>query len=1006
MLRLDRVQTRSMTRARALRSETSEPPSEAAETSSIFSIPSASSPEKTLRPYQSRIASACEAENTLVVLPTGSGKTIIAAEVIKRRPPHALFLVPTRHLVEQQAKALRAWAFLSIAQLRGGDELQKKSFDVLVATPDAFGAAQGKEPARLAWACFQVIVFDEVHHVLKEHPYRKLAKSLRRWRSQSTPSPLGTQRVLGLTASYSYEFGNARAEARLRELSRELCIIKIETASGQELEAGGCRAVMAEVLLPPSTVTPSGVLPEADRTQQPATTFLLRERRNEGTDFSRRIMTCVRGMEKAIVAVSEHPAFASPLVLHGQMKACDWGAYAHGLAHNGGGGGRRGGRRGGRGGGGATRRGCRTNPYSRQPSRPMLVELEHWYEAVKVLVVSWEEREDEAATILDIFGCTGSASHRAASEAVWPGDVRQKIWAFWKAVPRTFPRFEHLKNVLLDKYDHHGGDGSGSDDGEAFRGIVFVRQRVTTHVLAHVIAGDPRLAPLFSAACLYASSSPATASLSLSEGATQDNLEAFRCGRKNLLLSTVVAEEGIDIPAANCVVRYDPMDHAVSMVQGRGRARGENSSFVVLGERPDRTTADLEAVEQRQLWQLRNIEPESQPNGGVDIVPATAAAAAAVVPDPVQQGHDTTFGSDDAGSSTDTGDEDEPFGSIAEDADDATDSSEASSSSTDTSNEPTASIAVEPLSAGRPPLPAEPVSAGHGPDSTPSGDVGGGLAAREFLEFLEREARGVLLDVQEKHGLGVGVFPNGMPIPPTGVLSAAGLFAEKTMGVVTETFNQDSTTRLWACTLSYKSVLRDVHASGEAVSGKKMARKLAAARLVASLIIATDTNKSCRGSSAAVAMPEEGAAVMTGRQTPVASVNSESSASSGTGNSSTTNYCNDGSAALRSYEAGARAVLLDVQDKHGLGVGVSPNGTPIPPPGVLSAVDLFAEKTMGVVTETFEQDPSSRLWVCTLSYKSVLRDVHASGQAVSGKKMARKLAAARLVADLLEAIST
>ncbi|CAN0397774.1 unnamed protein product, partial [Ectocarpus sp. 12 AP-2014] len=769
-----------------------------------------------------------------------------------------------------------------------------------------------------------------------------------------------------------------------------------------------------EVLLPPSTVTPSGVLPEADRTQQPATMFLLRERRNEGTDFARRIMACVRGMEQAITAVSEHPAFVSPLVLDGQMKACEWGAYAHSLAHSGGGGGgggrgRRGGRRGGRGGGGATNRGCETNRHSRQPqplsvNRPMLAELEHWYVAVKVLVVSWEEREDEAATILDMFGCTRSPSHRAAPKAVWPGDVQQKVSAFWEAVPRTFPRFEHLKNVLLDKYNHHGGDGSGSSDGEAFRGIVFVRQRVTTHVLAHVIAADPRMAPRFSAACLYASSSPATASLSLSEGATQENLEAFRSGSVNLLLSTAVAEEGIDVPDANCVVRYDPMDHAVSMVQGRGRARGEKSSFVVLCERADRTTADLEAVEHRQLWQLRNIEPDHQGERGVEVV--AAAAAAAVVPDPVQQGDDATLGSDGAGSSTNTGDG--PSGSIVEDADDTTDASEASSSSssssrsssssssTDTSNEP----------AGRHPLPAEPVSAGRGPGSTPSGDVGGSLAAQEFLELLERGARGVLLEVQDKHGLGVGVSPNGTPIPPQGVLSAADRFAEKTMGVVTETFNQDSTSRLWACTLSYKSALREVHASGEAVSGKKMARKLAAARLVASLISATGTNELDRGSSAAVAMPEEDAAVMTGRQTPDANVNSESSLASGTDNSSTTSYGDDGSAALRSFEGGARAVLLEVQDKHGLGVGVSPNGTPIPPPGVLSAVHLFSEKTMGVVTETFNQDSASRLWACTLSYKSALREVHASREAVSGKKMARKLAAARLLASLIRTTGT
>ncbi|CAB1120109.1 unnamed protein product [Ectocarpus sp. CCAP 1310/34] len=176
MPRFHGVQTRSMTRARALRSETNAPPSETSEVSFIHSIPSASSPERTLRPYQSRIARACERDNTLVVLPTGSGKTIIAAEVIKQRPPRALFLVPTRHLVKQQAKVLRAWTFRRrIAQLRGGDELQKKSFDVLVATPDAFCAVQGKERTRLAWARFQVVVFDEVRSNYGENEVTRAA---------------------------------------------------------------------------------------------------------------------------------------------------------------------------------------------------------------------------------------------------------------------------------------------------------------------------------------------------------------------------------------------------------------------------------------------------------------------------------------------------------------------------------------------------------------------------------------------------------------------------------------------------------------------------------------------------------------------------------------------------------------------------------------------------------------------------------------------------------------
>ena len=89
--------------------------------------------------------------------------------------------------------------------------------------------------------------------------------------------------------------------------------------------------------------------------------------------------------------------------------------------------------------------------------------------------------------------------------------------------------------------------------GDSFRGIVFVRQRVTTHALAHVIASDSRLKPLFSTACLYSSSSRATASLGVSEREADNSIGLFRAGRVNLLVATSAAEEGMDIPSANCI---------------------------------------------------------------------------------------------------------------------------------------------------------------------------------------------------------------------------------------------------------------------------------------------------------------------------------------------------------------------------------------------------------------------------------------------------------------------
>ena len=100
--------------------------------------------------------------------------------MIKRLGSPALFLVPTCLLVEQQARALHSWTGLDVAKLRGGVALPP-SFDVLVATPEAFriaqrDAASGAErddSFRLLWGMFRVVVFDEVRGLLRV-PYRAM----------------------------------------------------------------------------------------------------------------------------------------------------------------------------------------------------------------------------------------------------------------------------------------------------------------------------------------------------------------------------------------------------------------------------------------------------------------------------------------------------------------------------------------------------------------------------------------------------------------------------------------------------------------------------------------------------------------------------------------------------------------------------------------------------------------------------------------------------------------
>ena len=63
------------------------------------------------REYQINIANSASKDNTLVVLPTGLGKTIIAliliAEKLKKENDKILFLAPTKPLVLQHVQFLR-----------------------------------------------------------------------------------------------------------------------------------------------------------------------------------------------------------------------------------------------------------------------------------------------------------------------------------------------------------------------------------------------------------------------------------------------------------------------------------------------------------------------------------------------------------------------------------------------------------------------------------------------------------------------------------------------------------------------------------------------------------------------------------------------------------------------------------------------------------------------------------------------------------------------------------
>uniref|UniRef100_A0A8D1NI98 RNA helicase n=1 Tax=Sus scrofa TaxID=9823 RepID=A0A8D1NI98_PIG len=155
------------------------------------------------------------------------------------------------------------------------------------------------------------------------------------------------------------------------------------------------------------------------------------------------------------------------------------------------------------------------------------------------------------------------------------------------------PKLEVLKEILQKQFK-----GPKSP-----RGIIFTRTRQSAHSLLLWLQQQPSLQTVDIRAQLLigaGNSSQSTPMTQMTQRDQQEVIQKFRTGALNLLVATSVAEEGLDIPQCNVVVRYGLLTNEISMVQARGRARASQSvySFVAAqGSRELRREQTNEALE-------------------------------------------------------------------------------------------------------------------------------------------------------------------------------------------------------------------------------------------------------------------------------------------------------------------------------------------------------------------------------------------------------------------------
>ncbi|EKG11039.1 Ribonuclease III [Macrophomina phaseolina MS6] len=171
------------------------------------------------------------------------------------------------------------------------------------------------------------------------------------------------------------------------------------------------------------------------------------------------------------------------------------------------------------------------------------------------------------------------------------------------------PKMQYLIDLLLAEWR------------EGFTGIVFVEQRATVAAMDHVLSNHPQLRDLFNIGTFVGTSVTVRRKSHLGIGDLvevrhqQQTLDEFRDGKKNLIVATSVLEEGIDVSNCHIVICFEPPKNLKSFIQRRGRARKQDSKFVImlsddssLAQSPDKWLDLEEQMKKAYLNDLRQIQ--------------------------------------------------------------------------------------------------------------------------------------------------------------------------------------------------------------------------------------------------------------------------------------------------------------------------------------------------------------------------------------------------------------
>ncbi|XP_034988499.2 interferon-induced helicase C domain-containing protein 1 [Zootoca vivipara] len=513
-------------------------------------------PELTLRDYQMEVAKpALEGKNIILCLPTGSGKTRVAVYIAKNHldkrreagePAKVIVLVNKVPLVEQHFRK-EFHPFLKhqyrVIGLSGASQL-KISFpkvvtdnDVIICTAqileNALQNADQDEEEGVQLKAFSLIIIDECHHTQKEGVYNNIMRQYlkekrdnEKRRKEGKPCSPQAQ-VLGLTASPGV--GGAKNAAKAEQHILKICA---------NLDADGIMTVQEHA-------------PQLkDQVKEPSKKFEIAD--NKRKDPFR---------EKLINIMTEIQTYCefNPRAEYGSQTYEQWVIQEEKKA-------------------------------AKEEHRKQRVCAEHLKKYNDALMINDTTRMMDAYKHLKSFYTEEKSKKMAVNEhnedqpgASKPDETDAFLIALFYAKERELQhltreaKYENekltkLRRTLMEEFTKTSEP----------RGIIFTKTRQSAVALHQWIEEDPKFEDVKVKSHYLIGAGHNSEFKPMTQNEQKEVIEKFRAGKVTLLIATTVAEEGLDIPECNIVIRYGLVTNEIAMMQARGRARADESTYVLV----------------------------------------------------------------------------------------------------------------------------------------------------------------------------------------------------------------------------------------------------------------------------------------------------------------------------------------------------------------------------------------------------------------------------------------